>query len=199
MKLCVPNIFIFLAFNIYCGFVVGCQDGKNDDSFHAYNLINLVKKPVEHISTSQNLKLLSKEDIEFINGIEKLFPLSINPDFWDFFSESTSEKCVDDLKFMFESLWIPGGWSMKSKYICIYYLKQMSILYFNVYSLLVNSKICSKILNNGLVLLIILFITFFYIAHKMKINLIISYLILKIKFGILINIACANFEIEIAY
>ncbi|GBM82280.1 hypothetical protein AVEN_44367-1 [Araneus ventricosus] len=113
MKLVIHKIVIFLAFNIYSAFAVTCENGENEDSFHNYDLLKFIKKSAEHINTSKNLKLLSKKDKEFLNEFEKFLPVSVNSTLLEMLSEASSNKCVEDLKYVFENLLSPGGWAMK--------------------------------------------------------------------------------------
>ncbi|XP_055947830.1 nose resistant to fluoxetine protein 6-like [Argiope bruennichi] len=114
MKLIKYNILVFLAFSIFCVYIVKCQNGESENSFHDYDLIRLYKKYAEHVNTSHSLKLLSEEDINLLNGIQKFLPVSINPEFLlGLFEEAASDKCVKDLKYVFQSCLSPGGWAMK--------------------------------------------------------------------------------------
>ncbi|GBM63928.1 hypothetical protein AVEN_164139-1, partial [Araneus ventricosus] len=113
--------------NIYFGFALTYQNERNEDSFHNYDLFKLLKKSMEQINTSQSLKLLSEDDMDSVIEFEEFLTVSINSALLDMLSKASSNKCVEDLKYVFESLVSPGGWAMKSKYICTlpYYLRSL--------------------------------------------------------------------------
>ncbi|GBO33131.1 hypothetical protein AVEN_66545-1, partial [Araneus ventricosus] len=113
MKFIIQEIFIFLTFDIYFCSAVSFQNEGNEESFHNYDLLKLVEKSAKHINTSQSLKLLSEENIDTINEFEKILPVSIQSTLLDMFPEAASNKCAEDLKYVFENLLYPAGWAIK--------------------------------------------------------------------------------------
>lgn len=119
MKLPILKTLIFLAINARCSFGVSFQDGENEDSFHNYDLFKLVEQSAEHLDQSKSLRVLSDEDKKSLRELEKFFPIPfplIPRSLLDFMIKNTSNKCVEDLKYVFQNFQVPGGWAMKSKY-----------------------------------------------------------------------------------
>ncbi|GBN32258.1 hypothetical protein AVEN_116019-1 [Araneus ventricosus] len=71
---------------------------------------------VELSNLSESLKLLSEDNLELIHGIEKVLLHSIQPMLLELFSDSDSDKCARDLKYVQESYSLPRGMRMLDSY-----------------------------------------------------------------------------------
>ncbi|GBO19188.1 hypothetical protein AVEN_208069-1, partial [Araneus ventricosus] len=76
-----------------------------------YGLLKLIENSVEFISTSANFKNLSNEEKGILDEIENHLPKYINPVVLNLVSEAASNKCFQDLKYVFEN--VQSEWAMK--------------------------------------------------------------------------------------
>ncbi|XP_055947829.1 nose resistant to fluoxetine protein 6-like [Argiope bruennichi] len=114
MKFVIYEIFIFLVLNIHSSLADSYQNRRNQDLFHNYDLLKLIKKSAEHVHISQSLKSISVEDKDFLKEFEKSLSESFKPEFLsDSFSDVTSNKCTEDLKYLYENIRSPGDWALK--------------------------------------------------------------------------------------
>ncbi|GBM27686.1 Nose resistant to fluoxetine protein 6 [Araneus ventricosus] len=108
----IKKIFISLVLNFYA-FSVQCRNADDANSFQNCDVIKSIKKSAEDINISKNLKLISEEDKNFINAFQDFLPNAINPILLEFLSQAASDKCVQDLQYVFRNLLPPSDWSMK--------------------------------------------------------------------------------------
>ncbi|GBM27687.1 Nose resistant to fluoxetine protein 6 [Araneus ventricosus] len=108
----IKKLIILLALNIY-SLSVQCQNADDANSFQNYDVIKSIKKSAEDINISKNLKLISERDKNFLNAFQDFLPKSINPILLELLSQTSSDKCVQDLEYVFRSLLPPSDWSMK--------------------------------------------------------------------------------------
>ncbi|KAF8796916.1 Nose resistant to fluoxetine protein 6 like protein [Argiope bruennichi] len=114
MKFVIYEILILFVFNIHIALADTCQNGRNQDLFHNYDLVKLIKKSAEHVHISQSLKSISVEDKDFLKEFEKYLSESFKPEFlMDSFSDVASNKCTEDLKYLYENIRSPGDWALK--------------------------------------------------------------------------------------
>ncbi|XP_055947832.1 nose resistant to fluoxetine protein 6-like [Argiope bruennichi] len=114
MKFVIYEIFTFLVLNIHSSLADSYQNRRNQDLFHNYDLLKLIKKSAEHVHISQSLKSISVEDKDFLKEFEKSLSESFKPEFLsDSFSDVTSNKCTEDLKYLYENIRSPGDWALK--------------------------------------------------------------------------------------
>ncbi|KAF8796912.1 Nose resistant to fluoxetine protein 6 like protein [Argiope bruennichi] len=79
-----------------------------------YDLVNWIQKTVDYVGKSEKLDHMSEDDIKLLNGLPNfVLPLPFSRMLRDVLSESESSKCGQDLDYVFENIFSPGGWSMK--------------------------------------------------------------------------------------
>ncbi|KAF8796913.1 Nose resistant to fluoxetine protein 6 like protein [Argiope bruennichi] len=84
-----------------------------------YDLVNWIQKTVDYVGKSEKLDHMSEDDIKLLNGLPNfVLPLPFSRMLRDVLSESESSKCGQDLDYVFENIFSPGGWSMKMTSAC---------------------------------------------------------------------------------
>ncbi|GBO09258.1 hypothetical protein AVEN_107589-1 [Araneus ventricosus] len=106
------KLFILLVLNIH-SFSVHCQNGDDASLFHNYDIVKSIKKSAEDINISKNLKSISVGDKKVLNAFQNFLPNFINPILLELLSQTTSDKCVQDLQYAFRSLLSPTDWPLK--------------------------------------------------------------------------------------
>ncbi|XP_055947793.1 nose resistant to fluoxetine protein 6-like [Argiope bruennichi] len=106
------NKIILIVLTIYA-LSVRCQNVDDATSIHNYDVSKSVKKYAENINLSKSLKLISEEDKIFLNGFQDFLPHAIHPILLEMLSQTTSDKCVQDIQYAFKRLLPPSDWSMK--------------------------------------------------------------------------------------
>ncbi|CAL1277769.1 unnamed protein product [Larinioides sclopetarius] len=112
MNWMLKKLFILFALNVY-SFSVHCQNGDDASFFHNYDIVKSIKKSAEDINFSKNLKEISVEDKKFLNSFPNFLPNLLNTTLLELLSQTTSEKCVQDLQYVFRSLSSPIDWPLK--------------------------------------------------------------------------------------
>ncbi|CAL1277755.1 unnamed protein product [Larinioides sclopetarius] len=108
----IKTLIIILSVNFY-SLSVQCQNVDDTNFFQNYDVFKSIRKSAEDIQRAKNLKLISEEDKNFLSAFQDFLPKSINPILLEFLSQASSDKCVEDLKYVFKSLLPPTDWSMK--------------------------------------------------------------------------------------
>ncbi|GBM80805.1 hypothetical protein AVEN_144533-1 [Araneus ventricosus] len=88
-----------------------CQKLEDRNSHQSYGVLKLIENSVEFISTSANLKNLSNEEKGILDEIENHLPKYINPVVLNLVAEVASNKCFQNLKYVFEN--VQSEWAKK--------------------------------------------------------------------------------------